>query len=406
MIVGRLSQALFMTMVVRVQGKIKGMAVTNLILDGLYDPRVARRLSAQWAKAGLYNAIDPAGQSARLSKPGAPERILQEGDPLDAASLAVAIGIAREFGFEPRVRVGNADTGSNDLESLRHHVSYEYKCRFATALMFGLPALVLHYIGPVLAGGGASSKAMIYPWLIEGLLVGWVCLAAGWPILWQGAMSFVHLRVTTDLLTSTLIVGSFVPSVYGVLSLCVVDRPWFVGGWGGGQPMFHATVSTVILAVAQRWLVHRAAVRLAGRSGLMPFGYGLMLGLWGFFMMVTAAWTGWEKGLAVGMLLPPAASLGAVNRWSPGWSSILPVLGFASVFLWGARSFGLSITGVRIEIAAMFSLMMTMVYVMGWNRLPAINHRERLGKSDNRRADFTADRDGEAETSPREVDRA
>jgi hypothetical protein len=277
-------------------------------------------------------------------------------------------GIARRFGLEPRDRVGEAFRADNDLAALRNRMVYEYKSRFATAVVFGLPALGLHYLGPLLAGGGQSSGAMVYPWLLEMLLTGWACVAAGWPILWQGALSLRYLRATGDLLTTTIVVGAFVPSAVGVLSLAAVDRPWFRAEWAGGGPAFHAVVFALWVAVLQRWLAHAAGDRLSGRSGLMIAGFGRLVGVWLLLSAAVGAAGGWRWGLSLAMLLPPLASLGAIHPWAPGWSAVLPVFGFAVVLLLGPGALGLQLAGVQVEVAGGFAAIMVAVFAVGWAR--------------------------------------
>lgn len=282
--------------------------------------------------------------------------------------MVCVAAIARRFGLELRDRVGEVFRADNDLGALRSRMVYEYKSRFATAVVFGLPALGLHYLGPVLAGGERAAGAMVYPWLLEMLLTGWACVAAGWPILWQGALSLRYLRATGDLLSTAIVAGAFVPSAVGVLSLVAVDRPWFRAEWAGGGPAFHAVVLTLWVAVLQRWLAHAAGDRLSGRSGLMIARFGRLVGVWLLLSGVVGAAGGWWWGLSVAMLLPPLASLGAIHPWAPGWSAVLPVFGFAAVLLLGPGALGLRLAGVQVEVAGGFGAMMVAVFAVGWAR--------------------------------------
>lgn len=343
------------------------MPRTHLILDGLQDPYLAQRLSAQLSEKGFDNAVDIAGQCAWISKRHKPDTLLTEHD-VDRAAV-----LAREYGLEVRDRAGETFIAENELPALRKRMSYEYKSRFATALVFGLPALLLHYMAPILASGsGNITRSMAYPWLFELILVGWACLAAGWPILWQGMLSLITLRMTSDLLTSVLVLAAFVPSALGLASMSWRALPWFNMAETG--PMFHAAMMVMMLAVLQRWLVYRVSEKLSGRATLMMFGFGRFLFAWiALAVVVGCAMRRWEMGLAVAMVLPPAISLGAINKWSPGWSMALPVLGFALFFVMGPRAMGRGIDGVELEIAAGFQLMMVGVMAAGWGRLKALD---------------------------------
>jgi hypothetical protein len=342
------------------------MIRTHVILDGLQDPHLGRDLSVRWAAAGFDNAVDVAGQCAWLAA-----RDGGDGAAIDETQIRHAAAIARAYGLEIRDRAGQSFEPENDLDALRGRMVYEYKSRLATALMFGLPALALHYLGPTLAGGRGGAVDMIYPWLFELLLVGWVCLAAGWPILWQAALAAVHLRATADLLTASIIAVAFTWSAIGVVSLLWATDPWFTTEPGQG-PMFYAADLAVILAVSQRWLAHRAAVRIRGRAMLMIPRFSRVVGLWLCASIVVTSTGGWESGLAVALIFPPMIGLGAINRMSPGVTMLLPVCAFALVLLIGPGAMSLPVEGVRVEIAAGFALTMTLVFATGWSRFTAL----------------------------------
>ncbi len=339
------------------------MKRTHVILDGLQDKDLAQGLSARWAAAGFDNAVDLAGQCAWLAP-----RDDGDGAAIDETQINHAAAIARAYGLEICDRVGKSFEAENDLNALRGRMVYEYKSRLATAMMFGLPALVLHYIGPTLAGGRGGPADMIYPWLFELLLVGWVCLAAGWPILWQAALAAAHLRATVDLLTASIITIAFTWSAIGVVSLLWAADPWFTPEPGRG-PMFYAADLAVILAVSQRWLAHRAAAQISGRAMLMIPRHSRTVCVWLCVSIVVAIAVGWESGLAVALIFPPMIGLGAINRMSPGATMLLPVCAFAILLLIGPRAMSLPVEGIRVEIGAGFALMMTIMFAMGWSQL-------------------------------------
>ncbi len=344
------------------------MSRTHFILDGLQDPLLGQALSAHWARAGFHNAVDPAGQCAWLTTAPGDSPGSDPGTALSEPQAEHAASIARRFGLEIRDRVCSTYQSDNDLPALRDRVAYEYKSRFATAIVFGLPALALHYLGPVLAGGGVQVRSMLYPWLFEMLLTGWLCVAAGWPILWQGVLAMRYRRATIDMLTTAIIAIAFIPSAVGVLSMPFVDCPWFGSPNDGGGPIFHAAVIAITMAILARWLTHRAAHYLAGRTDLMLAHFSRLIAAWLILVLITFATAGWYGAVAVGLLLPPMISSAAVNRTSPGWSVTLPVFAFTILMLIGPRALDLPLHGVQIETAGAFTLMMTLVFAAGWRQ--------------------------------------
>lgn len=313
---------------------------THVILDGLTDPRVARDLSAAWAAAGFDNQVDPAGQCATIAVD-------------DEAAMDRAAAIARTFGLEVRDRAGNTFAVDNDLTALRQRVTHEYKSRFATAIVFGLPALLLHYLSPVLVGADVTPRGMLYSWLIQLLLVGWLIIAAGWPMLWQAALSVRGLRASADVLTVAAALLAFLPSCVAWVGVVVSDEPWL------SQAYFHAAVYVMLLATLQRWLSHRAAAGMSGRATLMILATGRLLGTWLIVIVAATLVGGWQWGIAMGLLMPPLVSLGAINPWSPGPSAALPVFAFAGALVFGGAT-------MVVEIAAGFQLMMVLVFAFGW----------------------------------------
>ena len=346
------------------------MVCTHVVLDGMQDPALGQLLSGRWAEAGYCNAVDVAGQAAWLG----PFDHGRSGAKLTERDMNQATEIARGVGVMIRDRVGNSFRPDNDLATIRQRMAYEYKSRLVTVLVFGLPAAGLHYAGPVLAGGvdgPGGARWMVYPWLFELLLVGWACVAGGWPILWQGAVSLANARVTGDLMTSVLVVAAWVSSAAGVLSLVWTDQPWF----GTGGPVAHAALAAMALALMQRWGAHRYAVRLSGRSNLMIPRFGKLVLVWLVLSLAVTLGGSWPRALAFGLLMPPLMSLGAVNPWSPGGAMVLPVLAFAGVFLVGPRALDRPLEGVEIEVATGFGLLMTLLFAVGWRRTKPLKNK-------------------------------
>lgn len=340
---------------------------THVVLDGLQEPIWGRELSRCWHEAGFDNAVDVSGQAAWLA-PRTGGSDAPGGRCLTSAEIKQAAMIARAFGLEIRDRAGDAFRPDNDLAVLRDRTEKEYRRRLAVALMFGLPALALHYVGPYLAGDD-SPRRMAFPWLFELLLVGWACVAAAWPMLWQGALSALYLRPSADAFTSLLIVVAFVPSAVGVIAMAFVETPWFSVS---SPPMFYAVVGALWVCLLQRWLLHHFSSRLGGRATRMLSGHRHLVFAWLMMSLAIGLIGGWRLSLAFGLLLPPMLSLGAVNDWSPGWTMTLPVFAFAALFLGLPRSLPLSVDEVRIEIAIGFGLIMTMAFGAGWSAIRCI----------------------------------
>lgn len=346
---------------------------TFVILDGLQDPMHARDLSARWARAGLLNEVDIAGQSAAIRLDATDKPSITEEDVQRAAA------IARAYGVEPRDRAGETFKPDNDLALLRDQMRREYRARFSQALVFGLPALAVHYLEPILAsGGGHNAGSLAFPWLLQLVLVGWAIWVAALPIIWQGIWSLIHLRPTADLLTTAIVLLAYIPSAFGVASLLFINEPWFgvavrhmgadVAAVPLAGPAFHLAIMAVMLATCQRWLMHANIAALAGRAQYMMKRCATLIAIWLLAVIVLLFLQGWHAALCFGLLLPPLLSSGAINRISPGWSMALPVLAFAPVFVLGPRALPMATQAhlMRFEIAAGFAWLMVAVMVVGW----------------------------------------
>lgn len=349
---------------------------THLILDGLQDPLHARELSARWAAAGFDNAVDIAGQAGWIARAS---KAADSGGQIDEKDLVHITAIARAFGVEPRERVGSEFKPVNDLPALREQMTREYRARLAQSLVFGLPALAVHYLGPMLAsGGGQSAGSMAFPWLLEMVLVGWALWVAGLPVLWQGAWSLMHLRPTADLLTTAIVMIAFIPSVVGLGSLLFIAEPWF-GSPGAPHsatqsmpgPAFHIAILAIMIATCQRWLMHRQTEKLSGRGNRMLPHCGRLFAVWIMAMVVTMFLAGWQTGLAFGLLMPPLISSAGINHSTPGWSAALPVLAFAPFFLFAPQALpsAAPAQALRFEIAAGFAAMMILIMNAGWSAM-------------------------------------
>lgn len=378
------------------------MVRTHVIIDGLQDPILARDLSSRWLEAGFRNAVDIAGQvgwleravsgqteveevasdaaangeaaaaeAVNVDQESASDESLAEAptEDLAEAEVARAGAIARAFGVEIRDRAGNSFIAANEPEALREQMVYEYRTRFAQSLVFGMPAIVLHYLGPVLAvGGGESAGNMLYPWLIQMVLVGWALWAGGLPILWQGVMSAIHLRSTADLVTTVIVFVAFIPSLIGMIAVIFGNEPWFANANGDGGPAFHVAIFAVMLALFQRWQMYKHTHRLSGRASLMMPRFNRLCAAWLIAVIVVLAAFGWMTALGFGLLFPALLSVGGINRWSPGWSMALPVIAIAPVYLFGQRLIEMDVESIRIESAVAFQMMIALLFTAGWSR--------------------------------------
>lgn len=327
---------------------------TFVVLEGLQDPRWAAALSRRWAEAGWPNRLDVAGQSAVLKAEACSDA--------SAGRMDQVAAMAAPFGVIVHDRVGRCFVADNTLAPLQHHVAMQMRQRFAVALTFGLPVVVLQYAAPFLVGT-AGTAGMAFPWLFQMLLTGWACIAAGWPLFWNAGHCVLGLRPAADFLAAVLMVISFATSLW----------PLWVLAWGGDTPldaipppMFHATVLVLWIALAQRWLVLRSAGRLRGRASWMLRGHSHLVAVWCVLLGLVGFGAGWPTAVGFGMLLPPRLSFGAINRPAPGWSAALPVFAFAVVYLFGPRSFAVPMDGIEIEVATGFAVLMTLVFAWGW----------------------------------------
>src|SRR5690606_13895450 len=105
---------------------------------------------------GLVARCDPAAQTLEIETEG----------PVDEALSDEVARLVRHHGYEPRDRVSSSFIASVTSEQLRARLAFEWTSRFATALVFLLPAIALHYLTPALATGGR-----LIPHLIEAALV-------------------------------------------------------------------------------------------------------------------------------------------------------------------------------------------------------------------------------------------
>ena len=111
---------------------------------------------------------------------------------------------------------------------------------------------------------------------------------------------------------------------------------------------------------------------LSGRSYFMFPRLDQLILFWLILVVAVTVLGSWWQGMAFGLLLPPLISAGAINSTRTGRSVVLPVFGFAVLFLIGPTALNISLEGVEIETAGGFCLVMTLYFFAGWRKLEVI----------------------------------
>ena len=120
----------------------------------------------------------------------------------------------------------------------------EFKYRFAQSLVFGLPVLALHWLGPALGG----TEAPRWTGLFQTLLAGWVIYVAAAGMIFEGALLLVRRKV----LTPDAVVASIAVALYGlgVVAWAMLLIPGVTSRW----PMpFHYSIMLLIAWCGLRW---------------------------------------------------------------------------------------------------------------------------------------------------------
>lgn len=302
----------------------------TFMIDGIGDPLTAQGITrALHERHALTARSDPAGMWLEIETDAA----------IEESTADEVVEVARTFGFEPRDRVGSSFIATTTADELRGRLKHEWLSRWATGLVFLLPALALHVLTPALAQG-----TLYIPHGIEALLVGWTIIAATWPIVYQGLLSIVSFRMTPDLFSTLLIVPTF---GFGVWQT--------VAGWD--DTVFHVTAYAIIAATGQRAVMWRAADARAEHAHLMvpatrPMGVTLLAA----FILV---WLDVTTAMAVMLAFPTMIGVLAVNRVSPGNMALFPVLGFIGLLILSPYVFGEELAARRIEAAFLFNVALT-----------------------------------------------
>jgi hypothetical protein len=119
----------------------------------------------------------------------------------------------------------------------------EFKYRFAQSVVFGLPVLALHWLGPLLGG----AEAPRWTGLLQTLLAGWATYVAAAGMVFEGALLLTRGRVTSDFVAGMLASTLYLVGVAGwVVRL--------IRGAASTAPMpFHYGMTVLILWCGVRW---------------------------------------------------------------------------------------------------------------------------------------------------------
>ena len=320
----------------------------TFLLDGLGDPRVTQALTRDvHARLGLVARADPAGLWLEVESPSL----------LDEALADRVAALTRRRGLELRDRIGATFSPSTTKEQLRARLAHEWASRFATGMVFLLPAIALHYLTPILAQGST-----VIPEGIQAALVGWSIVAAAWPVAWQGWLSMRRLRMTPDVFALAAIGFPF-----GVSLARLVTR--------ASPPAFHAAAFAILAVALQRAIVWRRAANLEGQAHrMLPSAVPLLVA---FTLATAAAVLDQTAGMAVFLATPAMLGSLSINRLLPATSLLLPVLLFDAVLATSSLGLDARWLSGRIEAAFAFNIGITLACSMFMSNLRAHSNPDR-----------------------------
>ncbi|MBL1218235.1 MAG: hypothetical protein D8M59_12160 [Planctomycetes bacterium] len=302
----------------------------RFLLDGLAEPADAGRLTGlMTSELNLPSRCDPAGMWLDVDF---------ESKPDESQSNTVA-ALAARFGLCPRDRIGASFVPSVTGDQLVKRVQHEWASRFATGLVFLLPALGMHYLTPLLTTG-----PRYVPHGIEAALVGWSILAATWPAVFQGLLSLRHRVITPDLMALIAIVTSF---GFGLWQTAT----------GAEQTTLHVTAYAILAVSLQRLVLWRRvhasdglAHRLAPTRRLLAFIL-LLAAVTAYFDFNGA----YSVMLAVPVLIGP---LTITRPWHPATWLISLTL-FACFVAASPLLLSPDLLAMRLEGAFLFTILLT-----------------------------------------------
>lgn len=313
----------------------------TFMLDGLGDPIVARDLTRTVHETlAVVARSDPAGMWLEI----------ESDHPIDETMADRIALITRRFGLEPRDRTSSSFVSSVTAGQLRQRMAYEWTSRWATGLVFLLPALALHYLTPVLAQG-----SRLIPGMIEATLIVWSLVAAAWPIVWQGLLALRARRITPDLFT---LVGLAISLIAGLISVIVARE----------NPL-NITAMLIIAATTQRMIVCRRAERLDGCGHLMPPSRWLLgIVLIGAMILI---WFDFDGAISMLLAMPALISLLSINRLTHPFGAMIPPLLMCCLLAIAPAFFPEAYLAGRVEAAFAFNVLLTLIYgaALGEGRL-------------------------------------
>ncbi|HEX3356939.1 MAG TPA: hypothetical protein VHS31_08210 [Tepidisphaeraceae bacterium] len=122
----------------------------------------------------------------------------------------------------------------------------EFKYRAAQSFVFGMPVLVLQWLGPHL--GGPESPRWIA--ILQALLSGWIIYIAAAGMLFEGLILLRH-RLTSDLIVSAIAILMYLYSLGAVLPIFITGRLAY------GPMLFHWAVILLLGWTTLRWFQTR-----------------------------------------------------------------------------------------------------------------------------------------------------
>ncbi len=141
----------------------------------------------------------------------------------------------------------NPDDPAHSVQSLLNRPTEqrirEYQYRFAQSAVFGLPVIVLQYLGPSL--GGTESDRWVG--LLQALLCGWVTYVGAAGMLFEGLIVLSRGKLTIELLVALAAVGMYLFSAGSLLGVIFHGQLFY-------RPLlFHVVILLIAGWTGFRW---------------------------------------------------------------------------------------------------------------------------------------------------------
>jgi cation transport ATPase len=124
----------------------------------------------------------------------------------------------------------------------------EYKYRTAQAIVFGLPVLALHIVGPRLGGPDAPR----WTGLLQAILTGWIIYVGAAGMLLEGMITAARSSLA-DMLVAFVAIAVYIYSAALVIIMIFTGRTLQL------HPFFHICVLLVVAWCGWRWWRFRSA---------------------------------------------------------------------------------------------------------------------------------------------------